>query len=158
MKTATLLVALSAAGVQAQGTGSLLSGLFSGAGSQAPSTGTGASALAGLFSGAKGQAKSSGGSGMSALSGLFSGAGGQSKGGSGASVLSGMLSGAAGSSGFSIPAFLGGVLGQGITNLPGVLSGLASIATDGSVPLGPAPKGCAKYEVLIGMSPKTTQI
>jgi len=92
-------------------------------------------AIVGIQAQGKGQAGPPGGGGgpPSGGSGGPKGKGG-SKGGGGAS------------SNFDIGSFLGGVVGAG--NLGGVLSGLSAITSQGSVPMGPAPKGCSAYEVM----------
>jgi hypothetical protein len=78
------------------------------------------------------------------------GAGGLPKGAGGAAK------GAGGSTGtFEASTFLGGILAAG--SLQSVLSGLSAISSDGKVPLGPAPKGCSTYEVLIGSFPTASQ-
>lgn len=51
-----------------------------------------------------------------------------------------------GSGGLDLGSFLGGVIGTGA--VPQVLSGISSISSQGKVPLGPAPKGCAAFEVM----------
>jgi len=72
---------------------------------------------------------------------------GKAKGGKGG-ARGGAKGGAkGGGNGFEAGPFLSGIVAQG--NLAQVLSGLSAISSQGKVPLGPAPKGCATYEVMI---------
>lgn len=90
----------------------------------------GGSLLSGLMGGG------SGGSLFSGLSGLLGG--GSSGGGS---LVSGLLSG------------LQGLVPAGVdASSENVSKAFGDILAQGQVPFGPAPEGCAKYEVMVGTS------
>jgi len=133
MKSAIVLSALAILGIQAQGgppgeSKEVAKGEAKGAIGEA--MGKGAKAKGG-----KGGAMGKGGKGGAMGKGGKGGARGGAKGAKG------------GGNGFQVGPFLSGIVAQG--DLGKVLGGLSAITSEGKVPLGPAPKGCATYEVMI---------